>query len=131
MDRKKLFMRLAVVIFFIFFLNFIGDRFYWYSSIWYFDIIMHTLGGFWVGLLLFWVFGFKNINWKFILKIILGVLIIGIFWEVFEIIVNKTIAQNPFNFLDAVSDIFCDLAGGLFASTYIFKKIIKKEKIKL
>ncbi|HPS21258.1 MAG TPA: hypothetical protein PLO44_00400 [Candidatus Paceibacterota bacterium] len=133
MDKKKLFIRLATVILFIFFLNFIGSKFYWYYSVWYFDIIMHTLGGFWVALAALWIFPTKEqkITYKYIIQILLIVLTIGIFWEFFEIFVNETIAQNPFNILDTVSDIFCDLAGGTFATIYFVKRIFIKEENKL
>lgn len=89
---------------------------------------MHFLGGLWLGLAFFWLFSFKELSLKLILKVILGILLIGIFWEIFEILVNKTIAQNPFNILDAVSDIYFDLAGGIFAILYFLKRIMFKQK---
>ena len=131
MDRKKLFKRLAILIFLIFIINFFANKFYWYSSVWYFDMLMHFLGGFWVGLA-FLLFLFKeNLSFFLILKIILGVLVIGFLWEVFEILVNNTIAQNPFNVLDTASDIFFDLSGGLFAMFYYLKRSssIKENKV--
>src|SRR3989344_6115892 len=54
MDRKKFFKRIVYLIFFIFIVHFFANKFYWYSSIWYFDIIMHFLGGLWVGLFFIW-----------------------------------------------------------------------------
>jgi len=128
MDRKKFLIRLALLIFFIFLVNLVALKFYWYYSIWYFDMIMHFLGGLWLGLAFFWLFSFKELSLKLILKVILGILLIGIFWEIFEILVNKTIAQNPFNILDAVSDIYFDLAGGIFAILYFLKRIMFKQK---
>ena len=56
MKRKTLFTFLSLVVVFIFFLNFVAGKLYWYSSIWWFDILMHFLGGFWLGLLFLWVF---------------------------------------------------------------------------
>jgi hypothetical protein len=131
MNSKKLFIRSAILIFSIFILNFLAGKFYWYYSIWYFDMIMHFCGGFFISLLLFWLLKVKEVSLKSILKIILGVLIIGVLWEFFEIMVNKTIAQNPFNFLDTISDIFFDLAGGSMASIYFLKRIFIKNENKL
>ena len=123
MDRKKLIKLLTYLIFFILVINFFANKFYWYSSIWYFDMIMHFLGGFWIGLTSFYIFSPQNISGKLIFKILLLVLCIGIGWEVYEILVNDILAQNSFNFLDTFSDIFFDLSGGLCAMLYLWKKL--------
>ena len=49
-------------------------------------------------------------------------LIVGVGWEVFEILVNDVLTQNPLDFLDITSDIFFDLAGGILAILYFFRK---------
>jgi hypothetical protein len=125
MDRKKFFKKVAYLVIFIAFLNYVAVKLYWYTSIWYFDMIMHFLGGFWLGLALFYLFFTENISKIFIFKIILGVLIIGAFWEGYEILVNNNFAQIPFNLLDTLSDIFFDLTGGLCAILYIWEKQLK------
>ena len=131
MDRKKLFKHLAYLIFFIFLVNFSANKFYWYSSIWYFDMIMHFLGGFWVGLAYFYIFLLQNMSSRLIFKILFSVLIIGVGWEVYEILVNDILAQNPFNYIDTVSDLFFDLFGGLCAILYLWIPLeIKKFNIK-
>jgi len=124
MDRKKLLTYLAFLIFFIFAVNYAAMKFYWYFSIWYFDMPMHFLGGFWLGLALIWLFSVKELSFKIIFKIILGVFFIGILWELFEISIDKTITQNPFNILDTVSDMCFDLAGGGLSIIYFFKRIV-------
>ena len=134
MDNKILFRRVAWLIFFIFFMNFLAGKFYWYTSIWYFDIVMHILGGIFIGLLLFWFLNKKKITFNliFALKAILGVLIVGILWEFFEIILNNIIAGDNFNIFDTISDLFFDLAGGSLASIYFLRKIIiNKQENKL
>ena len=131
MDKKRFFIYLASLVFFIFILNTLAGRFYWYYSIWYFDIIMHFLGGIWLGLVFIWLFWGKEFNLKLFLKIILGVLLISVLWEIFEIIFNNILAGDPFNFLDTTSDVFCDLAGGTFAIFYFSKRIMFKEKNKI
>ena len=124
MDRKKLLTYLAFLIFFIFAVNYAAMKFYWYFSIWYFDMPMHFLGGFWLGLALIWLFSVKELSFKIIFKIILGVFFIGILWELFEISIDKTITQNPFNILDTISDMCFDLAGGALSIIYFFKRIV-------
>ena len=122
MNSKKLLIHSLFLIFFIFFLNYLAMKFYWYSSIWYFDMVMHFLGGIWLGLALIWFFKIGEISFKSIFYLILGVLLIGVLWEIFEIIIDETITGNSFNILDTISDILFDLAGGSLALLYFLKK---------
>lgn len=122
MERKNLLKRLALLILFIFAVNFLANKFFWYSSIWYLDMIMHFLGGLWVGLFAFYIFAPENIFPRLILKILLFVLFVGIGWEVYEILVDKVVTQNSFNILDTSSDLFFDLSGGLYAILYLWIK---------
>ena len=119
MDRKKLFKRLAYLIFFVLAANFFANKFYWYFSVWYLDMIMHFLGGFWVGLASIYLFPPQNLSFRSVLTILFLVLLVGVGWEVFEFLVNGVIAQNPFDILDTASDIFFDLLGGLCAILYL------------
>ena len=128
MERKKLLKHLLYLILFIFVANFAANKFYWYFSIWYFDIIMHFLGGFWIGLAYFYFFSPKILPLEFpqpVFKILAFILLVGVGWEVFELLFNNIIAQNSFNILDTSSDIFFDLSGGLCAILYIWKKKLK------
>lgn len=124
MDFKKLLVRLASLIFFIFLLNYLAMKFHWYSSIWYLDMPMHFLGGVWLGLIFIWFFRLKEIDIKIILEIIFCVLFVGILWEYFEYIVNIYTTQNNFNILDTTSDILFDLSGGLFSIFYFLRYIM-------
>ena len=85
---------------------------------------MHFLGGFWIGLVYFYIFPQKENSFSAILKVLAFVFFIGIGWEVFEILFNNIIAVNLFNSLDTFSDIFFDLAGGGLAVFYFFKRIV-------
>jgi len=127
MDRKKLTKRLIYLIFFILVINFLANKFYWYYSVWYLDMIMHFLGGFWLGLL-FLYFSSIQKDLNSIVRILLFVLFIGIGWEIYEVLVNDIFARNPFNFLDTISDIFFDLSGGACAILYYFKRIMIQSK---
>ena len=124
MDQQRLLKHLALLMFFIFIADYIGTKLYWYYTIWYFDMPMHFLGGLWLGLFFIYVFSRKepsfDLNFKLILTILLAVLFIGVLWELFEIYVNNDIGQIPFNLLDTISDLFCDLAGGTFAILYCY-----------
>ena len=124
MDSKKLLIRLVFLILLIFLLNFLAMKFYWYLSIWYFDMPMHFLGGVWLGLASIYLFSLKDGSLKSIFKIFFIILLVGIGWEAFEILVNKLTIQDPFNTLDTISDICFDLAGGLFTILYFLRRTI-------
>jgi CDP-diglyceride synthetase len=127
MDRKNLAGSLICLIFLIFIANFLANKFYWYSSIWYFDMIMHFLGGFWVGLAGVYLFQPKEVSFNSVINILLFVFFIGVGWEVFEMLVNDVIVKNSLDFIDIASDIFFDLSGGLCAILYLWKKLQKKQ----
>lgn len=125
MDRKDLFKRLVLLILFIFVINFLANKFFWYYSIRYLDMIMHFIGGFWVGLFTLYLSAEETISSRLIFKILLSVFLVGIGWEIYEALVDKVVAQNSLNVLDTSSDLFFDLLGGLYAILYLW---IKKQK---
>jgi hypothetical protein len=111
---------LAVIVFII---NLAAMKFFWYYSISWFDMFMHSLGGFWLGLFFFWLIPVRIVSLKFILQAMGGVLLVGIFWEIFELFTQQYIAGNPFSLPDTISDLFFDLAGGFLALIYSFRKV--------
>ena len=122
MDRKKLFAGMTALIVFIFVVNFLALKFYWYSSFWWSDIPMHFLGVAWVAMAVIWLFDIRTLNLKVIFKILAMVLVIGVLWEGYDLI-NDSIAKTPFNTRDTLSDICLDLLGGLTVALYLFKRI--------
>lgn len=128
MNKKKLLIRLASLVFFIFIVNTLANKFYWYSSIWYFDIPMHFLSGAWLALLLIYIFPLSNFSLKSIYRIVLGVLFLGIAWELFELVFTNYIADNPFYIIDTMSDIFFDIAGAFTGVLYFLKRIVFKRE---
>ncbi len=126
MNRKKLSIRLVSLVLFIFIVNFAAMKFYWYSAIWWLDMPVHFLGGVWLALAIIWLFPKEFLSSREIFKIIIGVLLLGILWELFEISVNESLLNNPFNILDTLSDLSFDLAGGLAGVLYFIKRIMHK-----
>lgn len=127
MNRKILFSYVAVIIFLIYLLNLGANKLYLYSSLWYFDNIMHFLGGFWLGLFFFWLFYrdfFPNFKNRGIIKLFLSVFLVGLLWELYEIGVNASFARDAFNLTDTISDLFYDMLGGF--SIYLILRNITK-----
>jgi len=113
------------MMFFIFLANFLILKFYWYSLIWYLDIVMHFLGGFWVGLFFLYVFFRKeqpSFTSGLFFKLLFITLLVGLLWELYEFLLN-IIAITPFNLNDTISDIFSSLLGST-VSVFYFLKII-------
>lgn len=128
-DRKKLLLRVAFLICFIFLINALAIKFYWYYSIKWFDMPMHFLGGFWVGLAFLWFLNIKSTDKISVYKIILGVLFVGLCWEVFEFFVNNLyLARYPFDKTDTIQDLFFDLFGGFLSVIYFKNRIMGIEK---
>ena len=127
-NKQKLKIRLALVTFLVYFLNTIATKFYWYYSIWWFDVLMHFLGGVWVTFILFWFFPVTPLSKNYFPKLILGILFVGLGWEVFEIIFNNIIAGITFDLFDTLSDVFFDMLGGVLAVFYFSKRIMIKSK---
>ncbi len=123
MERKKLFNFIFVLVIGIFIVNALATKFYWYSSVWYFDIIMHFIGGFWVGLLALYFHTSGRMTLALALKALGAVVIIGIGWEIFEAFVDKAISANPFNVLDTAADLLFDVSGGASAVFYYLRKL--------
>lgn len=124
MQENKLKKALISVIIFIFVVNYLAMSFHWYSSIWFSDILLHSLGGFWLGLLYFYLFKKSNRVIESTFLLILFVIILGVGWEIFEIFLNKFITLQDFNYLDSASDICFDLVGGLYSYTYLKNHIM-------
>ncbi|PIR68285.1 hypothetical protein COU49_01815 [Candidatus Nomurabacteria bacterium CG10_big_fil_rev_8_21_14_0_10_35_16] len=130
MIRKRLIQHLISLMFFIFLANFFILKFYWYSLIWYLDIIMHLLGGFWVGLFFLYIFSRKQqvyFNLNLILKIFFVSFLVGFLWELYEFYLN-VVSGTIFNFNDTISDLCFDLLGSIVSILYFFK-IIMSERI--
>ena len=128
MEKKILLKRVFTLVVFILIANILAGKFFWYSSIWYFDMIMHFLGGLWLSFVLVYVYLFvlkKEIKSyvQMAFFIIISALIIGILWEIFEVVVSALTTSDKFNVLDTASDIFFDLSGAIAGSVYFLTKM--------
>lgn len=119
MPRERLlrFLGGLIAVIVLFHLTAIRLDLYW--NLWWFDIFLHLMGGAWLSLALLWLIYYSGyipaphrpLFREFLLVMFL-VLAIGILWEVFEWSVGATFAIEGY-WLDTMSDIACDVAGGL------------------
>ena len=115
----RIFIRTAAVVFGTFILNSIGVWLSLYSILWWYDIPMHFLGGLFTNLLIISIFlRFKKTNNISVINLVIMSLIItlliGLLWEGYEIFWD-IFAGKKHIFIDSLSDIFFDLAGGVEA----------------
>jgi hypothetical protein len=123
-SRKDILVSLAFTVVFVCIINFLAIKGLWYYLFWYFDMPMHFLGGVVVMYLLVYLF-YNRISIKKssnLFYLLVGVLIVGLGWEVFEYFLLNLYAGQPFNIIDSTSDIFFDLAGGILGLLYIRNK---------
>jgi hypothetical protein len=118
MDQKALIRRVAILIVLIFIANTLAMKFYWYYSIWWFDMPMHFFGGFWLSWTAVWLLLKLKLK-PGLIKVMIWVLMIGAGWEIFEILAHNVPLGEPINYLDIFSDICFDLAGGLAATFFL------------
>lgn len=107
-------------------LNFYAYEYFWYWKFWWFDIIMHTLGGVCVGLTALWLFFLRSggkqreVEKKAVFAIAFAAIsLVGAGWELFEVSTKRFIflpRHDPWN---TASDLFFDGAGCLIA-VFIF-----------
>ena len=80
-----------------------------YLNIWYYDVIMHLLGG--VGIALATLYVLKNPKY-----IIIATFVMGIVWELFEVYFNLTgyvVGTMPYT-IDTTKDLIMDTLGAFF-----------------
>ena len=109
--------------------------FSWYWSFWWTDVVMHFLGGLWIGLAVIW-FVFVSGRTKSLADImherwvafglaVGAALAVGLGWEVFELYygISGAFPNEPI-FPDTWHDLVMDALGGVAAYLYIMKKHI-------
>ena len=126
MLRTPFFKTLCTTIVIVAILHFVALNFYLYWSYWWFDILVHFLGGFWIGLSALWLIFFSGFTDKesagftaYFLIAIVASIIVGLGWEVFET-VAKIAADPTVYWKDTLTDLALDIIGGMLAALYVY-----------
>ncbi|MFZ4499997.1 MAG: hypothetical protein ACOYMZ_00680 [Minisyncoccia bacterium] len=108
-------------------LHFGASAFYWYVSIPWYDMMMHTLGG--VFLAVFTAaFFYRHImelnRYETVVTLLLAVLVVGGAWEYFEYVVQYVVkgSMTLATFPDSVSDIVLDMVGGAIGTYFVLQQ---------
>ncbi len=119
---RKLILSASFIGVFLLLTNALASLFYWYISMPWFDMAMHTVGGIFVSLLAGSLFA-KQI--KFLPKvetsitIMLFVFIVVLLWEYYEYTIQIFIKNvHLADIADSIVDVICGMIGGAFG-TYL------------
>ena len=132
---------IAFILVIITLLNFFAFKFSLYWQFWWFDLFMHFLGGLvvsYISILFYKNFlkkEFKSKKEVFILA--LGsAFLVGLTWELFEFTASlyreaplalRTLATLQLGWLDTLTDLMADLAGGGATGYFFIKKYYNSE----
>jgi hypothetical protein len=119
--KQPIFVFLFWLLFTISLLHHIAIFFYLYWTVWWFDMVMHFLGGMGMATSILWLIFWSGILgkhqslplWKAFFIALTASLVIGILWEIFEI--YGGIIVWPDERPDSISDLILDMIGGLAA----------------
>ena len=109
-------------------INIVAISFYLYWTLWWFDNMMHFLGGFTLGFFAIYFFSSSISSGKISLTkglvlSFIGVMTIAVAWEVFEYVTGQTVSTEAYP-LDVLHDLISDTLGALLALS-ISKRILK------
>ena len=125
----KLFKHAFILLLVIATLDILGEVFYLYWSIWWFDTLLHFLSGICVtmGGISVYFYIFKNLTpdtTKIILIGLAWIVFIGVIWEIFELYFGITFLSDGITYIrDTSSDLLMDIIGGLVGSLYASKTL--------
>ncbi len=132
MFEKQLPRTLVYLLISIFIVHTLATYLSWYWKIPWLDMPMHFAGGFWVGGTFVWIFAYgkgilqsslKKEKLLNIVAILLGVLVVGLLWEIFGYTIDYFTGREGYDIIDTGSDLFFDLFGGFVAGLYFLKKV--------
>lgn len=98
---------------------------FWYWEFWWFDIPMHFFGGFLVSLFSFfimWELGlsrFRNNRYSIVTNVIVCTVIVGLLWEIFELLFGLTLTKEHSYLFDTGADTALNLTGAVVAYWYV------------
>lgn len=128
--------RTIIILSIILAFNIIGIYYNWYLNWWWFDIVSHFLGGFFIAMLMADYLKGHFLPGEIIKNILIIVgatIFIGVVWEFCEYIANQTLIRPTKQYLginayfmgdldDTVTDMMLDIVGSfLFAISYLKK----------
>lgn len=133
--RKPLFREFFVFFLIVGVLNYFANVYNWYWAIAPFDSFMHFLGGIVVVLFFLWLYFYsgafapsKRSLSHFLLVAILGLILVAVAWEVYELLLGEAEFNKAGYPFDTGLDFVMDTLGGLTACLYAYMKELESIK---
>lgn len=125
MVRDTFFVTLFIVLCAIGIIHVAGLIYFLYWKFWWLDGVSHFLGGFWAGGIVLWGYVYirdstpnKFSNIFYILLAISAAFLIGIWWEIYEVLIRSAELPHEDYFFDTIADLIADTVGAFFAGLY-------------
>ncbi|MFZ2521899.1 MAG: hypothetical protein WAX44_02500 [Minisyncoccia bacterium] len=124
MLKSKLLRQTVALLAIIGVLYFFAEIFYLHWTVWWYDVMLHSLSGVCAGMA--YVFFSSQYFWsltednnKTIFLGLVFVFVVGVLWEVYEIKFDHTSFKDGIYYIrDTISDLIADVSGGFFGITY-------------
>jgi hypothetical protein len=99
-------------------LHWIGSSDFYYWTVWWYDVMMHFLGGVWVALAVLWVSHMPFVPASLKSRISFGslalsVFVVGLAWEAYELVLGFSCLYDPGYASDTIQDLIMDTLGAL------------------
>src|SRR3989344_54844 len=118
---KNILFKNAIILFLtIATLYLVAEFFYLHWTLWWYDVILHLISGGLIGIVVVFLWSdYYNASYNQKLKIIsttlILALVIGVFWEIFELYFDKTSLSHGISYKrDTASDLIADITGAFF-----------------
>jgi hypothetical protein len=96
----------------------LSQEYYW--TIWWYDVMMHFLGGTWTALFILWIAHIIPrpgvLRLANPLSLVFLVIMVGIVWELYELLFELTTVSDPGYVLDTVKDFCMDTLGAVLVA---------------
>ncbi len=120
---RRLFFAQTLVLILVGVLHITGLYYYLQWYYWWYDLVLHFLGGLWVALAITWLWLALSRKVR-IVPILLAVLVVGGAWELFEYVIGSLREGNYF--FDTSLDMLMDALGGLCGYLLVHVAMLEK-----
>jgi membrane protease YdiL (CAAX protease family) len=132
--KKPLVLEIILLFVLVATLDILARIYHLYWSVYEFDSVVHFFAGTCLALFFLWLYFFsgffnpqkRNLR-SFLLISILGVMFVGISWEIFELIFKQTMVQKVDYPYDLFMDLLMDFLGAVTGCLYA---LMKEESLK-
>lgn len=127
MLQSKLFKSFLITLIGVSLLEVVAMKLYLFSTIFWFDMVMHFAGGFFISMFVLWCMTwFQNEDYSYMTLLLyglVGTVVVGICWELYELYFGITFIDSADYWSDTGMDIVMDTFGGMVAVLYSYNKL--------